>query len=215
MADIINAIGILGGTFDPVHSGHIKLAQYVLKQLAFNEIRFIPCYQPVHRKPPIATPQQRLAMLQLALDAEKQLSIDDREIKRKGPSYMIDTLITLRNDFPETALCLILGFDAFTQLASWKKWQDLLKYAHLIVLNRPESNELSDTLIEQLLAKHETKNPAALRKNLAGKIYQLNMPPIPISATQIRNSLKQQQPIQTELPFKVLQYIKQHNLYQK
>src|ERR1700722_2634359 len=109
MNNLHQAIGILGGTFDPIHFGHLRTALELHQALDLAEIRFIPCYQPVHRKIPIATPAQRLAMVERAIESEKYLRVDDCEIKRKGPSYTIDTLTQLNKQLPDTPLCLIMG----------------------------------------------------------------------------------------------------------
>jgi len=221
-------IGILGGTFDPIHNGHIQLAKQVLQKLQLQTIRFISCYQPPHRSNPIASPEQRLAMLKIALKDYSNFIIDDREIKRQGKSFMIETLQSLREEFPNTPLCLIVGFDAFAQLSTWHCWEKLHDYAHIIVINRPDSLlELTDA-VEKLLEKTETKDFLDLHNDLRGKTYQLQIPPIAISATEIRKQLKQgEKPIanppqspffkggrQTEtLPEAVYQYIVTHGIY--
>jgi len=209
-------IGILGGTFDPIHFGHIHLANSTLNELALAIIHFIPCYNPPHRNKPIATPQHRLAMLKIALQKYPQLIIDTREITRQGTSYMIDTLISLRKELPLTPLCLIMGIDAFTHLTSWHKWQKLLDYCHIIVANRPDSSynttqKISDR-INTLLQRTQTTNPQDLVINLAGKIFFITIIPRAISATNIRKQLKQQQK-PADIPENVYQYIIKHGVY--
>src|ERR1043165_7745920 len=112
MYHLQQAIGIFGGTFDPIHFGHLRSALEIYQTLDLAEVRFIPCFQPVHRKLPIATPEDRLAMVRSAIAEEPMLTVDDREIQRKGPSYMIDTLEELRKLLPDHPLCLIMGIDA-------------------------------------------------------------------------------------------------------
>lgn len=206
-------IGILGGTFDPVHNGHLQLAQYVFTHGPFQKILFIPSYQPPHRNAPIASPEQRLEMLAIALEKERNFEINDCEIRRKGISYMIDTLIYLHKAFPEEPLCLILGTDAFAKLNTWHRWKELLNYVHLIVIDRPDISTSMNSQIETLLKIHETKNLSDLQQNKNGKIFLMKMPSIPISATQIRENFLQGKSQKSILPTPVLQYINQHFLY--
>jgi nicotinate-nucleotide adenylyltransferase len=200
-------IGILGGTFDPVHNGHIELANYVLAKLNLKEVRFIPCYQPAHRDQPIASVKQRVHMLELALKNKPNLISDEREIKRKGMSYMIDTLQSLRQDFPNSPLCLIMGYDAYAKLNTWHRWQEILDYAHIIVINRTAYK------MTPFLPENQTINPKDLYSNLNGKIYQLQMPPINISATKIRKKLTENKKLNGALPSSVSIYIIKNNLY--
>ena len=116
-------IGIYGGTFDPVHYGHLRPAIDVYSQLGLSEVRFIPTGEPAHREQPIASQDQRYQMLLLAIENIAGLSVDDREIKRAGPSYMVDTINSLQADFPDESFCLIVGMDAFIKFESWREWQ--------------------------------------------------------------------------------------------
>ena len=129
-------IGLLGGTFDPIHLGHLHLAQTLLTTLDFQAIHFIPCYQPVHRTTPQASALDRMKMVELAIQAQPGLIADPTEIKRQGPSYMIDTLKTLRAQFPSTPLALIFSSESFEHFFTWKDWQDFLKLCHIVVANR-------------------------------------------------------------------------------
>jgi nicotinate-nucleotide adenylyltransferase len=126
-------IGLLGGTFDPVHNAHLRIALDVLEQLQLAEMRFIPSRQPPHRAQPGASPEQRLAMLQRAVQGQPGFIVDERELRRSGPSYMVDTLCSLRADFSETPLCLLLGLDAFRELHTWYRWQTIPELAHILV----------------------------------------------------------------------------------
>src|SRR5579863_7641527 len=122
MHQLNQPIGILGGTFDPIHFGHLRTALELYQALDLAEVRLIPCYQPVHRKLPVATPEQRFAMVKLAIEPEKALRVDDGEIIRKGPSYTIDTLKIIHEKLPLTPICLIMGIDALLSFASWHRW---------------------------------------------------------------------------------------------
>src|SRR5210317_2209069 len=123
-------IGVFGGTFDPIHFGHLRSALEICESLDLKEIRFIPCRIPPHRGEPVADPMQRMAMVRAALAGQPDMILDDREIKREGPSYMVDTLESLRSEFTTEPLCLVLGMDAFLGLSSWHRWKDLLTLAH-------------------------------------------------------------------------------------
>ena len=206
-------IGIFGGTFDPVHLGHIHIADSVLKQMRFQKIHFIPCFLPPHRRKPTASAHHRLAMLNIATQNRTELIVDDREIQRKGISYMIDTLKSLRKEFQKTPLCLIIGMDAFALLNTWSSWQELIKYCHIIVVNRPEfsSRDIHDE-VKNLLQKTETKNSNDLFCSLNGKIYIINTPPTEASATNIRKQLQLQQKPK-ELSEEVFQYAIKNNIY--
>jgi nicotinate-nucleotide adenylyltransferase len=207
------SIGILGGTFDPIHLGHIQLAKYTLTHCFLKEIIIAPNYTPPHRKKPVANPKQRLKMIRLALENYPNFTADDREIRRQGKSFMIDTLKSLRKDFPNTSLCLILGFDTFANLPSWHEWKDLLKYANFIVINRPDVATKITSPVKKLLKTAEITDPKELSENLNGKIYQLQMPPIPISAAKIRKQLKHGEKPKDLLPEKVYKYIRENNIY--
>jgi len=206
-------IGIFGGTFDPIHLGHIKIAEQVLQTCHLQKVLFIPCYQPHHRIKPIASPTQRLQMVQLAIKDYANFDVDDREIKRQGISFMFNTLQSLRQDYPHNSLCLILGYDSFATLDKWHQWQELINYTNLIVVNRPDTeNNLSEP-IKNLLKTNEIFDATKLQTKSHGLIYQLNITPIPISATEIREQLQQQKtPINT-LPTKVYEYIIAKKIY--
>ncbi|MCK5724204.1 MAG: nicotinate-nucleotide adenylyltransferase, partial [Gammaproteobacteria bacterium] len=130
-------IGILGGTFDPIHYGHLRTALDVQQCLSLDEVRFIPCGEPPHRDKPVAESLQRLAMVRAAIAGQKGFSVDDREIRREGPSYMVDTLTSLKHDFKTESLCLILGMDAFNGLEQWHQWQQIFELANIAVMKRP------------------------------------------------------------------------------
>ena len=206
------SIGILGGTFDPIHYGHLRPALDVAEQLGLEHVRLIPSARPPHRPQPQATAQQRLLMLHLAVKNTERLVVDDRELHRGGASYTIDTLKSLRQDFPESPLFLFLGTDAFLGIQTWHHWSQLLDFAHIVVMQRPDeimamSAELS-AWYEQHLAI------ATDSELLAGKIWPIAVTQLAISATTIRSKVEQGENPQFLLPDAVLQLIQQLNLYQ-
>lgn len=206
-------IAILGGTFDPVHQGHIHVASAVHTLLPNALIKLLPCYQPVHRQMPEASVEQRIMMLKLTIETYPFCEIDYREISRKEPSYMIDTLKSIRNDYPNSPLCLILGNDAYQQLPSWKDWKHLLNYCHLIVINRP--NTPLKTHPDALLLEREDTHPQSLSMNLNGNIYFLTTNPYDISATEIRKRIASQLDITSMVPINVAKYIYAEHLYEQ
>ncbi len=157
-----NAIGILGGTFDPVHFGHLRIALEALEKYHLKQVRFIPCALPVHKKAPLASSQHRIAMLKLAVKFQKKFLIDEREIKRKTPSYMIETLTDLRAEMPSEQFGLILGSTELVSFTKWRHWQEILKLAQLIVLPRNTASALpiSSTIIRKMIKKNQ--NPRFL-----------------------------------------------------
>lgn len=207
-------IGILGGTFDPIHQGHIHLALELLSELKFECIKFLPCYQPVHRSMPVTTPEDRVQMIKIAIKDQPQLSLDLREIERAGPSYMIDTLISLRNELPNTPLCLILGLDSFNHIDTWKCWKELLVYAHFIVVNRPSVQLTQNSDILKIFEQHQINDKRQLSLHVAGGILFVNIVPSPISATEIRHRIQAKLPVAQLLPHGVAEYIHDHDLYE-
>lgn len=213
MHHLQKAIGILGGTFDPIHFGHLRTAFELHQTLDLAEVRFIPCYQPVHRKSPIATPEQRLAMVMKAIENEPAFQVDDSEIQRKGPSYMIDTLEGLHKNLKHTPLCLIMGIDALLHFPSWHRWEDILKRAHLVVAHRPHYHLPTTGIVADLIKHRLTNNPESLHDSLAGHIFLHPVTPLEISATDIRKQITMGRNPRFLLPDSVYKYIQQHGVY--
>lgn len=207
------AIGILGGTFDPIHLGHLRMALELYETLDLARVHIVPCYQPVHRKLPVASPEHRLAMVSQAIESESALFADNREIRRKGPSYMIDTLIEMRQDMPETPLCLLIGIDAFLGFASWHRWKDILEHAHLVVAHRPQYQLPETGIIRELLNKRLQSDGAYLHEKTAGGILLRPITSLEISATDIRKQIAMGRNPRYLLPDAVYDYIKQHGIY--
>lgn len=207
-------IGILGGTFDPIHYGHLRPALELLETLELAEIRFIPCRIPPHRATPSVTAEQRLALVRLATIGQVGFVADDRELRREGPSYMVDTLASLRDDFGDaTPLCLILGTDAFRELHTWHRWQDLPKLTHIVVMQRPGILQPLPPVLEEFITPHLVYDAFALRRQPAGGILMQPVTQLNISATQIRALLGRGQSPRYLLPEAVLAYIHDRALY--
>lgn len=206
-------IGIFGGTFDPIHFGHLRSALELYQALDLAEVRLIPCYQPVHRKSPVASPQERLAMVEKAIAGESALTLDDREIKRQSPSYMIDTLESLKHEFKQTPCCLLMGIDALLGFPSWHRFIDILDLAHLVVAHRPQYHLPHTGTIADLLKERLVQNPAVLHQTLAGHILLHPVTPLEISASDIRKQIAMGKNPRFLLPNNVLEYIIQHGTY--
>lgn len=179
-------IGIFGGTFDPIHYGHLRTAFELLQSLSLSEMRFLPAGNPPHRERTIADAEQRLAMVRAAVSDQPGFVVDDREITREGLSYSVDTLGTLRADFPDRSLCLIVGMDAFLGLPKWHQWRELLELAHLVVAHRPGWRAPSMGPLGELLVDRGTGRIADLHESLAGRIYIHAVTQLEISSTELR-----------------------------
>lgn len=202
-------IGLYGGTFDPVHRGHIHVAQVVKHELNLAQIRMVLAARPGHREDPHAPVEHRWAMLQLACAEHEGLIADDIELQRRGISYTIDTVseIHARGDIP----CWILGQDAFATLPSWHRWQALLDVCNLVVVIRPGDERDEPEALQNLCRQHEVTSFDASR---VGQIFRLQAPMLEISATQVREQLATQGASPHLLADPVYTYITQHKLYQ-
>lgn len=210
-------IGILGGTFNPIHYGHLRMAQELADALSFDEVRFIPSANPPHKAMPEVSAKQRAEMVRIAIADNPLFKLDTRELARIGTSYSIDTLISLREELgASVALCLIMGSDAFVHLNTWARWQELLNYCHIILVQRPNSanqHKLASELAT-LLAENYTENIADLSQKTTGYIHMQAITPQDISSTSIRACLKTKQSTRYLMTDKVLDYIKLNELYQ-
>jgi len=196
--------GVFGGTFDPVHYGHLRPALDVMLQSGLDEVRFIPNRSPPHRNAPFLDDQLRAELVALAIAQTPGFVMDGRELHRSGPSYMVDTLESLKSEFPEDTLCLMMGMDAFNGLTQWHRWQAIPELCHLIVTTRPGAERVGAELTgfaeqSELLARM-SKDPACLRSRSAGQILLQSVTQLDISASSIRQSLLRGQSIQYLLP---------------
>jgi len=206
-------IGIFGGTFDPVHYGHIKPALSIKQALHLTQLRFVPNRIPPHRELPWLDVQQRLLLLKSAVQDYPGVVVDERELKRSGPSYMIDTLASLHSDFPDESLCLIVGMDAFMGLPGWHRWRQILDLCHLVVTQRPgfSQTDMANHMKQadyQFLAEKITQDVSELASKDTGVILLQSVPQLDISSTQIREKLLKGDDVSQWLPEGIYQKLR-------
>lgn len=207
------AIGIVGGTFDPIHMGHLRMALELYETLDLAKVHIIPTHQPMYRKAPVASPEHRLAMVKCAVADEPALFADDREILRNGPTYTVDTLLEMRKEMPDVPLCILLGIDAFLGLPSWHRWKEILDLAHIIVAHRPHYQLPPAGIITDLLKEHLQREISYIHENLAGGILLRPITALEISATDIRKQIAMGRNPRYLLPDSVYEYIKHNGIY--
>ncbi len=182
-------LAILGGTFDPIHNAHLRVA-WEAAEFLDAEVRLLPASVPPHRDQPIASAEQRTALVRAALSGQDRLTLDTRELRREGPSYTVDTLVELRAEIGEQRpLVLLVGADAFAGLPSWHRWRELFDLAHIGVLTRPGHDGTPPTELRTKIASRRCPNAAALRESAAGRVLPIPVTPLEISASQIRGLL--------------------------
>lgn len=207
-------VGVLGGTFDPVHNGHLRLAMEMAIALDMDHVRLVPCARPPHRGAPTASPGQRAKWIRVAVSIEPRLRLDDRELLRDGPSYTVDTLASMRAEMPATPLCLIMGRDVFARLPQWYEWERLFDTAHIVLIDRPDIDIALDPAAEAALRTREVEDIGALHTQLAGHIYTYAPPPLAISASRVRELLAKGESPRYLLPTAVLDDIMDAGVYQ-
>jgi nicotinate-nucleotide adenylyltransferase len=211
-------IGVLGGTFDPVHFGHLRAALEVCQNLGLREVRLIPLRQAVHRHQPQASSAQRLAMLKLAVADEPGLSIDDRELRRSGASFTYETLVGLRSELgDEEGICLLLGEDAFAGFLSWHRPDEILGLAHLVVMRRPGHTRFdADASLADLrtwAGPRLCSSSSQLAEVPFGCIWFQDVTALAISATDIRRLVAVGLSPRYLLPDAVITFIRGEHLY--
>ncbi len=207
-------IGVLGGTFDPVHVGHLRAALECCEALHLDQVRWLPLKTAVHRPPPLASPRQRVAMLEAALIGEPRFILDQRELGRPGPSYTYDTLFSLRAEIGEgRPLCLLMGSDAYAGFLGWYRPFEILELAHLIVMHRPGYALPTDAPLAELYRERGCQDPQQLMARPGGLILLQPITPLGISATQIRTLIAAGSSPRYLLPDAVLAYIEREQLY--
>jgi nicotinate-nucleotide adenylyltransferase len=182
-------IGIFGGTFDPIHYGHLRTALELQQDLNLALVHFVPAATPPHRRTPMTDAKVRMRLVKAAIRGEKGFVADDRELRRAGPSYTIDTLASFRAEFPRRSLCLLLGMDAFLGLPAWHRWRELLDLAHVVVAHRPGWRAPRTGTLGRLLRERGTSERAALRASPAGRVYVRPVTQLEISSTDLRAAL--------------------------
>jgi nicotinate-nucleotide adenylyltransferase len=206
-------IGLFGGTFDPVHYGHLRAALEAKEMLNLDDFRLLPAGIPPHRAQPVASAGHRLAMLRLAVAGHPGISVDDRETRRRGNSYMVDTLREIRDESGDTPLMLLVGQDAANALDTWHEWKTIFKLAHLVIMRRPESLVSWSGELLQWVERRLLDRPERLGEKPAGYVLPLEVTQLAISSTGIRSRLYAGQSPGFLLPDRVVDYITQNRLY--
>ena len=199
-------IGIYGGSFDPVHLGHLRTATSLKTELQLDHLFLLPCCEPVHKVGLKYSSNDRLKMLNLAIDNFSTLEIDSREINRGGGSYMIDTLCELKQIYKDEPICLIIGMDSYLKIKTWKEWQEFSKLVHLVILQR-QGFKLIDSALDSF---HTTKEVHQLKLESNGLLYFSNCPKINISSSDIRDRIAANQNLDDLLPKSVINYLRLH-----
>ncbi|MEH6457069.1 MAG: nicotinate-nucleotide adenylyltransferase [Cocleimonas sp.] len=210
-------IAILGGTFDPIHFGHLRPAVEIVEKLSLSELRFIPSAKPPHRWQPEASAAHRLKMVKKAIKAYPKFVVDEREYDRlkkdNTASFTIDTVCSIREEIGETeSLGMIVGTDAFQSFTQWRDWEDILSTVHLIVASRPGYDEKGKS--EEWVQQRLETDTNELHKSASGKVFFCDVTQLDISATFIRNQIDEAKSCCYLTPKKVIKYIKKHTLYE-
>lgn len=208
------AIGIFGGTFAPIHNGHLQLALTARDRLGLAQVRLLPSALPPLRGRPVISAERRLEWVKLAIQGHPRLIADGRELERDGPSYTFDTLASFRAEFPRTPLCLLLGQDAVQQLPQWHRWESLIEYAHLVFFNRPGVPEHLPVALARVLQERAAHDATELHRAPAGLWWHCEMPPMDLSATVVRAALRDGQPARAKgmIPPAVLKSLTQSDM---
>jgi nicotinate-nucleotide adenylyltransferase len=207
-------VAVFGGTFDPIHNGHLRSALELAERLGVAEVRMMPCARPAHRDTPAGSAEHRAAMLEVAVANEPLLLCDRSELRREGPSYTIDSLIALRRELgPERCICLIMGCDAVLDVTSWHRWEELLDWANVVVIARPGWSFPQRDTVAHWLQENACRDIAQLQESPAGAVLVEELRPLPISSSEIRQLIAAGRSARFLLPEPVLDYICKHKLY--
>lgn len=212
---MLKPIGLLGGTFDPIHFGHLRTALELYEAFQLEKILFIPCASPFHKENPLTSPEHRLHMVELAIQGVDVFHVDAREIVRHTASYTIDTLISLRKEMPNQPFAFFLGMDAFMQLPTWYRYAELLNYTHMIVASRPHCILPKTGEIARLLEQHRQEDVSYLHQHTHGGMFFKHTTSLDISATHIRENIIHKKSNRFLLPEAVIEYIQTEQLYLK
>jgi nicotinate-nucleotide adenylyltransferase len=211
----MNPLGIFGGTFDPIHFGHLRTAFELLHTLRFAEVRFVPAGNPPHRDSPLADAALRLALVRAAVADQPGFVVDDREVRRAGPSYAVLTLRELREEFPLRPVCLAVGMDAFIGLPQWHAWREILQLAHIVVAHRPGWQAPAAGPLGELLAERRTDRIDDLHEAPAGRLFIHPVTQLEISSTDLRTLLAAGQDPRYLVPEAVRKAIRETGCYSR
>ena len=206
-------IGLFGGTFDPLHYGHLRTAFELWQALKLAEVRFMPTGSPPHREQPLSPAQLRLEMVKAAVADQPAFVVDDREVRRTGVSYSVDTLTELRAEYPQRSLCLLLGMDAFLGLPNWHRWRELLDLAHIIVAHRPGWRAPTMGPLGEVMVDRGTGSVRDLHEQRAGRIYVHAVTQLEISSTELRQLISQGRDPRYIVPEEVRRIIRETRCY--
>lgn len=207
-------LAVFGGTFNPVHNGHLRSALELVERLQLDGLGLMPCANPYHRDDPGCDALHRAAMVEAAVAGEPRLYCDRRELRRAGPTYTYDSLLELRAEAGEQRpLALVMGCDALLGLDRWHRWQHLLELAHVVVITRPGWELPESGAVAQWLRQHESSLDNSLARAPAGSVLLCALRPLPISSTDIRQQLADGRSARYLTPEPVLDYIHEHGLY--
>jgi nicotinate-nucleotide adenylyltransferase len=206
-------IGLFGGTFDPLHYGHLRTAFELWQALQLAEVRFMPSGSPPHREQPLAPANLRLEMVKAAIADQPAFVIDDREVRRSGVSYSVDTLTELRAEYPQRSLCLLLGMDAFLGLPNWHRWRELLDLAHIVVAHRPGWRAPTMGPLGEVMVDRGTGNVRDLHQHPGGRIYVHAVTQLEISSTELRQLIAQGRDPRYIVPEEVRRIIRETRCY--
>jgi nicotinate-nucleotide adenylyltransferase len=209
------SVALFGGTFNPIHFGHLNLANHLVDYLQVESVRLMPCAIPPHRETPTISAEHRMAMLALATAGNNAIVADDLELKRASTSFSIDTVIQVRQDIgTQTPLFFCLGMDALSTIDSWHRWADLLDSCHIVACSRPNYQLPKDGVVTNWVEQHLCNDLSELKKQSHGYLHLCKIPPLDISSTAIRDSIKCGKSIDYMTSKPVVNYIKQHSLYE-
>ena len=210
----LTPVGVFGGTFNPVHYGHLRSALELVERLDLTRLHLMPCAVPPHREAPSCSAEDRAAMVELAVAGEPRLCCDTRELGREGVSYTIDSLLHLRSEVGHGhSLCLVMGCDAVHNINTWHRWRELLEVAHIAVIARPGWHIPEHGEVADWLAQHRVEGAAVLHERAAGGLLLQELRPLAISSTEIRDLLAKGRSARYLLPEPVLDYIQDRQLY--
>lgn len=207
-------IGFYGGTFNPVHFGHLRTALEIKDSLKLEEIKFVPCSWPPHKADPSVSAQTRVRMLESAIQNEAGFSIDTRELTRNKPSFTVDSLTSFRREYPHKTFALVIGMDSFIGLPTWHSWKTLFDLAHVVVIFRPGTSPLFVEPLKSMIRQNQVLTADQLKTRSNGLIYFQKVTQLNISASEIRNLIRNQKSPRYLLPDVVWEMIRSKRLYQ-